>query len=86
MIELATHSKSDFLEPTFVNIVLDLFKTKLFVTRTAGELISGYNDTLMSLAHTFMPKVVKSGQFSLVNGVSIFIVEMNLIVFYCIWI
>ncbi len=75
MIELASHSSSEILAPTVVNDMLKFFQAELFLTKTAGELISGYNDTLMALAHTFLPKLVKSGQFSLVNGVSVFFIS-----------
>ena len=46
-----------------------LLDTELFVTRTVGELISGYNDPLMDLANTFLPSLIKENKFSLMNGV-----------------
>lgn len=70
MIESATNSNSQVLGPALVNTLLGFLDTKLFVTRTVGELISGYTDPLMFLAKTFVPKLVKDDKFSLLNGVN----------------
>ncbi|CAF0832095.1 unnamed protein product [Brachionus calyciflorus] len=68
MIEQTARSRFKDLGPAFVNTLLALLNTKLFVTKTAGELISGYSDPLMKLAKTFMPQVIKDDKFSLING------------------
>ncbi|CAF0919380.1 unnamed protein product [Brachionus calyciflorus] len=68
MIEQTVRSRFKELGPTLVNTLLAFLNTKLFVTKTAGELISGYNDPLMKLAKTFMPQVIKDEKFSLING------------------
>ena len=71
MMEVATKGgvKSS-LTIEAVNMMLAMFGEKLFVTKTAGELISGYNDPLMTVAKVFMPGIIKSNRFSLMNGVS----------------
>jgi hypothetical protein len=74
MIEIGSRV-SPVIAPEAVNAMLKLFKTKLFVTKTAGELISGYEDPLMKMAKTFLPKVIKDDKFSLLNGVSITILK-----------
>ena len=70
MIEIGSRV-SPVIAPEAVNSMLKLFKTKLFITKTAGELISGYEDPLMKMAKTFLPKVIKDDKFSLLNGVNI---------------
>ena len=52
-----------------VDDLLRLLNTKLFITKTVGELISGYQDPLMALAKMFLPEVIKDDKFSLINGV-----------------
>ena len=69
MIEFSTHGKSKTAEPFAIDLLLKLFGTELFLTKTVGELISGYKDPLMSMAKTFLPAVVKDDEFSLLNGV-----------------
>ena len=53
MIETAMHSNSKVMSPSIVNVILNAFKEKLFITKTAGELIIGYKDPLLVLAKTF---------------------------------
>ena len=69
LIEISTHMSSKVLVPEFVNAILTSFGSKLFVAKTAGELISGYKDPLMTLAKIFMPKLAREDQFSIMNGV-----------------
>jgi len=69
MIEFSTHGKSKTVEPLAIDFVLKLLGTELFLTKTVGELISGYKDPLMTMAKTFLPGVVKDDEFSLLNGV-----------------
>jgi hypothetical protein len=70
LIETAVHGKSKEFEPFFTNILLDTFKTKLFETKTVGELISGYADPLMTIAKVVLPNIIKDNKFSLLNGVT----------------
>ena len=59
---------SDKFGPIVANMLFDFFGTTLFVTKTVGELIVGYEDPLMALAKQFLPNVIKDDKFSLVNG------------------
>ncbi len=52
-----------------INLVLKLSNSKLFVKKTIKELISGYDDPLLTIANTFFPNMVKNKKFSLLNGV-----------------
>lgn len=69
MIEKMSKMDSKDSSPSMVNYLLDFLETRLFVTRSVGEIISGYNDPLMELAKMSMPKVVKDDKFSLMSGV-----------------
>ena len=53
-----------------IDFAFKLLNTPLFVTKTAGQLITGYDDPLVTLAHTIAPNLVKQAQFGLLNGVS----------------
>ena len=68
MIETSMHSNSKTIVPEMVNLILTGFKSKLFVTKTAGELISGYKDPLLVLAKTLLPNLIKDDEFSIING------------------
>lgn len=70
MIEQILRNKFKNIESEFLNSLLKLMNIKLFVTKTVGELISGYQDPLLKLAKTFEPNIVKSDKFSLLNDVS----------------
>lgn len=59
---------SEVLGPLVANGLFDFYGTTLFVTKTAGELINGYEDPLMKLAKQFLPSLIKDDKFSLVNG------------------
>lgn len=69
MIEVSSKMHSKEILPSMVNDLLKLLGTKLFETKTVGELIKGYKDPLMSLAKMFLPEVIKDDKFSIVNGV-----------------
>ena len=69
MIEIASKGRFKNIEQTAVDAVIRLFGSKLFETKTVGQLISGYNDPLMTIANILLPQVVKDKQFSLINGV-----------------
>ena len=68
LIETSMHLNSKVIAPELVNLMLKALNTKLFVTKTVGELISGYKDPLMSLAKRFLPKLITSDEFSIING------------------
>ena len=53
-----------------VNLVINILYTKLFVTKTVGEIMSGYDDDIMYLASILDSDLVKSSKFSVLNGVS----------------
>lgn len=69
MIELSQTYTNGLIGAKTNDFFFKFFDTNLFVTRTVGELISGYNDPLMSLANTFLPSLIKEEKFSLMNGV-----------------
>jgi hypothetical protein len=69
---IETSSKIETFGPAIANVLFDLLGTTLFVTKTVGELIGGYEDPLMALAKQFLPSLIKEDKFSLVNGVSIY--------------
>lgn len=53
-----------------------------FVSVTADELVFGYDDTLVKLAHTFYPKERRPlEKMGLLNGVSVFY-SIDLFVLY----
>ena len=67
-----SHKLSDgYIGSDFNDMFFKYYDTTLFNTRTARDLITGYNDPLMSIANLVMPALVKEDKFSLVNGVSI---------------
>ena len=70
MIEQTLKGKSKIIQPEAVNGLLKMLKTKLFETKTVGQLIRGYKDPLMALAKIFLPNIIKDDKFSLLNGVS----------------
>ena len=71
MIEQTLKGKSKIIQPEAVNSLLKMLKTKLFETKTVGQLIRGYKDPLMALAKIFLPHIIKDDKFSLLNGVSV---------------
>jgi hypothetical protein len=76
MIEVASKMQSKEFVPAMVDDLLRLFNTKLFLTKTVGELISGYQDPLMALAKLFLPEVIKDDKFSLINGVILILTSL----------
>lgn len=59
-----------FLTKT-ISLVLTATKYKPFISLTADELVFGYDDTLVSLAHRFYPRNRRPmSQMGLLNGVS----------------
>ncbi len=49
-----------------------MMDSKLFITRSIGQLINGYEDELLAMAHEFEPEKIKSSVFSLLNNVMSF--------------
>ncbi len=52
-----------------VNFINSMMDTQLFVQRSVGQLMQGYEDELLDIAHTYMPDKVKSNTFSFLMGV-----------------
>jgi len=46
-----------------------MMETRLFVRRSIGQLMNGYQDDLLDIAHSYMPDKVKSNTFSFLMGV-----------------
>lgn len=69
---LSTQSKTlgYFLAKT-ISLVLTAAKYKPFISLTADELVFGYDDALVSLAHKFYPRNKRPmSKMGLLNGVS----------------
>lgn len=63
-----------FLQKT-ISLSLTVGGYKPFVSKTADELVFGYDDTLVGLAHRLYPKGKRPlAQMGLLNGVSVFII------------
>jgi len=56
-----------------------MMETRLFVRRSIGQLMNGYQDDLLDIAHSYMPDKVKSNTFSFLMGVrdEIFLTSEN---------
>jgi scavenger receptor class B, member 1 len=69
---LSTQSKGlNYLLSKSISLVLTAAKFKPFVEVTADQLVFGYDDTLVSLAHKFYPKNKRPMEkMGLLNGVS----------------
>lgn len=70
---LSTQSKTlgYFLAKT-ISLVLTAAKYKPFISLTADELVFGYDDALVSLAHKFYPRNKRPmSKMGLLNGVSV---------------
>lgn len=69
---LSTQSKSlGYLVSKTISLMLTAAKYKPFVSLTADQLVFGYDDTLVSLAHKFYPRNKRPmSQMGLLNGVS----------------
>lgn len=73
---LSTQSNnlSFFLAKT-ISLVLTAAKYKPFISLTAEQLVFGYDDTLVSLAHKFYPRNKRPmSKMGLLNGVSMSII------------
>jgi len=68
MIESLMNAQTNAFSVLGINLMFKMLQTKLFVTKTVGQLISGYDDPLMKMASIIMPNQVKNGQFSILNG------------------
>jgi hypothetical protein len=57
-----------------ISLALAMSAYKPFVSKTADELVFGYDDTLVALAHQFYPRDKRPlAKMGLLNGVSILI-------------
>lgn len=65
MIEDALHGNTD---KSSVNLLTSMMSTRLFITRTVEQLISGYEDDLLDMAQYMMPDKIKSNIFSYTKG------------------
>ena len=75
---LSTQSKTlgYFLAKT-ISLVLTAAKYKPFISLTADELVFGYDDALVSLAHKFYPRNKRPmSKMGLLNGVSVLYFRM----------
>ena len=54
-----------------MNLVLKLVDPKLFIRKSIKDLVTGYDDPLMFIAHKLLPDAVPTSQFSLIRGVMI---------------
>ena len=52
-----------------VNVITSVFDTQLFVSRSIGQLIGGYEDDLLEASLQFNQNKVNSNVFSLTMGV-----------------
>lgn len=61
-----------YLVSKAISLALTAAKYQPFVSRTADELVFGYDDTLVSLAHKFYPRNKRPmSKMGLLNGVSV---------------
>lgn len=51
-----------------LNGILDYLSVKLFLKRTVGQFIHGYDDQLLQFGKVILPKIITSEKFSLLNG------------------
>lgn len=54
-----------------LNFLFDFFDTKLFISRSIKEIVSGYYDPLMDMAMMYSPERIASNQFSINLNVNI---------------
>ena len=57
------------IDSSTVDMITSVFDTKLFISRSIGQLISGYEDDLLEASLQFNQNKVKSNVFSLTMGV-----------------
>ena len=65
---MSTKDKSAFYD-MIANYMLKNLKIKLFITKTVGEVLSGYDDPFMKMAKNLDPNLPKDGKFSFNIGV-----------------
>ena len=58
------------VDKSTVNFVYSMMETKLFLTRTVGQIMGGYEDDLLGMAMEMVPDKVKSNIFSMTDNVS----------------
>ena len=69
MIEVGLQGKYQDLTAEAINLIFKIFRTKIFITKTVEELITGYEDPLLKIAKKYLPNVVTDDKFSMLNGV-----------------
>ena len=52
-----------------MNYLTGMMDTRLFLRRSVGQLINGYEDDLLDMAKDQMPEKIKSNRFSLMQDV-----------------
>ena len=55
---------------SLVNIITSLTDTKLFVKRSVGQFLTGYEDELLEIATQYFPELIKSNVFSFTFNVN----------------
>lgn len=65
-----------------LNFIFDYFDTKLFITRTIKEMVSGYYDPLLDIAIMYSPERINSNQFSINLNVNIF---FEFLIYFCLF-
>jgi len=53
-----------------LNGIIDYLQVDLFLTKSIGQFISGYDDQLLQFGNSIMPDVIKSDKFSLLSSVN----------------
>lgn len=56
------------VDKSTVNFVYSMMETKLFLTRTVGQIMGGYEDDLLGMAMEMVPDKVKSNIFSMTDN------------------
>ena len=69
MIEQLIQGKLGEISPSQIDFVFLTTGTTLFVTKTVGELIKGYDDRLLAMGAFFRPDKIKTSRFGFMNDV-----------------
>lgn len=51
-----------------INAILDYMNVDLFLKRSVGQLIRGYQDPILQFGKAALPKLITSDEFSILNG------------------
>ena len=67
-MDRTTLDKTNDIKKYFAaNSILSFLKVKLFETKTVGQIMNGYEDSLMSFGKSIHPKMFKSSQLGLLS-------------------